>query len=145
MKARLFLCMLSMQSGAVIALAAIAVLLLVASKTSRRAHPDSPPQTPIDSEVMLVQSSNYDRPIGTLSDGSGRVLQLYGRPSCTHRGRFQYHTLAGDNSSVPIELTFRGRRCETDQIGCEEVYTGDQMNASEFGTARPLTVQLYGQ
>lgn len=133
-----------MQSGVIIALAAIAVLLLVASKTSRRAHPDSPPQTPIDSEVMIVQgANNYDRPIGTLSDGSGRVLQLYGRPSCTHRGRFQYHTLAGDDSRVPIELTFRGRRCETDQIGCEEVYSGDQMNASEFGTAKPLTVQLY--
>lgn len=133
-----------MQSGVIIALAAIAVLLLVASKTSRRAHPDSPPQTPIDSEVMIVQgANNYDRPIGTLSDGSGRVLQLYGRPSCTHRGRFQYHTLAGDDSRVPIELTFRGRRCETDQIGCEEVYSGDQMNASEFGTNQPLRVQLY--
>ncbi|RYE94428.1 MAG: hypothetical protein EOO77_44165 [Oxalobacteraceae bacterium] len=120
--------------------------LLAWLSVGRTGTADSQEECPLEavqSEVMVMQPATYDRPIGTLSDGFGKVLQLFGRPSHTHRGRFMYHTRAGDDSRIPIELQFRGRRCETDQIGCEEVYTGDEMNASEFGTSAPLKVQLY--
>ena len=98
-----------------------------------------------ESDVVFVDTGcrGY-APVGTLSDDDGRVLQLFGKPSRTHRDRFNYYT-AIDESRIPVELMYKGRRCESDPIGCEQVYSGDRMTATEFGTRAPLKVQLYGE
>jgi len=104
---------------------------------------DAAPYQVSDVVVLDTGCRGY-APIGTLSDGGSRVLQLYGRQCRMNRDRFNYYTMV-DESRIPVELKFNGRRCETDGIGCDRVYSGDEMTATEFGTSAPLKVQLYGE
>ena len=125
--------------------AVVVVLVLLVLQNSRavtRADDvprDAPPQV---SDVMVVgtECRGY-APVGTLSDDQGKVLQLYSKPCGYNRGRYNYYTMVDDNR-IPVELQFNGRRCENG-IGCDQVYSGDTMTASEFGTRQPLKVQLY--
>ena len=84
------------------------VLVGRALAEKQKSIPSSPPV--IESEVCVLQPDLHEA-VGTLSDGHGKVLQLFGRPSPYHRGRYNYHCLV-DESRIPVELTFRGRRCE---------------------------------
>lgn len=126
----------------------VAVLVLVFAviqyQQKKRTPDDVPynPAVPV-SDVIVVENCGY-APVGTLSDDNGRVLQLYGKPCRSHRDRYNYFTMV-DDSRIPVELEFNGRRCENDTIGCDPVYSGDRMTAREFGTARPLRVNLYNQ
>lgn len=129
---------------AVVALLAVMLLLLLLRGAPR------PPAAPADGRpeavevVEVVPPRLPYAPVGTLADGDQRVLQLFARPCDHHRDRWHYHT-AVDQARIPVELAFRGRRCQTDGIGCERAYTGDVMTATEFGTSAPLTVQMYGE
>lgn len=123
---------------------AMMVLLTVAMLLQEKAA------TPVDisykkddivSDVLVL---DRHAPVGTLSNDDGRLYQLYARPSRTHRDRFHYHCLA-DDSRIPVELLFKGRQCENDRVGCERVFSGDEMTAAEFGTSAPLRVQLYNE
>lgn len=121
-------------------IAVVLSVLLILSVTARKQ--DVVAQT-ADAYVAVPATSPY-APVGTLANEDGRVLQLYARPCGSHRDRWNYHTMV-DESRIPVELTFRGRRCENDRIGCDRVYSGDSMTATEFGTQAPLRVQLYDQ
>ena len=130
----------------------LAILLLIARASKNKAPGTSEPSTPlipVEVEGVMYRSADSPcirpySPIGTLSDGNSRILQLFARPSSTHRDRWHYFTSIDDNQ-IPVELQFHGRRCQSGSIGCEEVRTGDEMSASEFTTSPPLRVQLYGE
>ena len=122
----------------------VVVIAIMAQRKAQVASDDVPRDVPAAiSDVMVVETGcrGY-APVGTLSDGDGRVLQLYGKQCRSHRDRYNYMTLI-DDSRIPVELEFNGRRCENDSIGCDPVYDGDSMTAREFGTSRPLKVNLY--
>lgn len=127
---------------------AVSIVLLGALAAARNKGAGAPPadSTPFDSgpqQCFAVRATSPYAPVGTLADGDGRIMQLYARPSDCHRDRWNYHTLV-DDSRIPVELTYNGRRCGNDRIGCDRVYTGDTMSATELGSSPPLRVQLYG-
>lgn len=128
---------------------AVSIVLLGALAAARSKGGGAPPAVsspwlPFDGpqQCFAVRATSPYAPVGTLADGDGRIMQLYARPSGCHRDRWNYHTLV-DDSRIPVELTYNGRRCGNDRIGCDRVYTGDTMSATEFGTSAPLKVQLY--
>lgn len=122
---------------------ALLVILLLAQMSKAPSGPDTCEGPVVESEVLLLPGPRPYSAVGTLSGDDGRVMQLYARPSASHRDRWNYYTTTTEDR-IPVELLFDGRRCEADRIGCARVQSGDQMTATEFGTGRPLTVQLYG-
>ena len=121
---------------------AVSIVLLGALAASRDREGAPVMASALWSPLNSTQHQAPYAPVGTLANEDGRILQLYARPSGCHRDRWNYHTLV-DDSRIPVELTYNGRRCCNDRIGCDRVYTGDSMSATEFGTSAPMQVQLY--
>lgn len=126
---------------------ALALALVLALLLLRRGAAGPEVQAPgacLEPDWVPLDETRPYVAVGTLANEDQKVLQLYAKPCASHRDRWHYHT-AVDDQRVPVELAFKGRRCHTDRIGCERIYTGDEVTATEFGTSAPLRVQLYGE
>lgn len=85
-----------------------------------------------------------DSKIGFLSeaDKDGKILPLFSWRSPHRRFRYHYYTQSDtfQFSSVKLPVEYRGRTC-TDELGCDEVYSGDTVRVQGYN--RVFAVTLY--
>ena len=76
------------------------------------------------------------------SEGVPRTLPLFAEPSVQRRHRYNYHTTSDtrEHMSVRLPISFKERDC-TDEVACDELYTGDSVTVS--GYSAPFVVRLY--
>ena len=76
------------------------------------------------------------------STESGTRMPLYARRAPYHNSRMQYFVGTGD-SRIQVSARVGDRDC-AESIGCEEIYTGDEVRVPEVDPS-PLTVKLFAQ
>lgn len=76
----------------------------------------------------------------TMEDGS--VLPLYGRRTASRSDRFQYYTRTDSYNPVQLPLKHKRRDCQ-DDIGCEEVFDGENMTVSPTGQTGKATIYRF--
>lgn len=122
-------------------------------------RPASPPASPPASQHVLSQSpsriaidpnAGYSAPgtypqVGYLKSNSqginNSVLPVYGR-SCTSRvGRAYYYTIV-PGSGIKVPLNSYGRDC-MEEVGCEELYTGDIVMVPDVEQGVQWNVVIY--
>ena len=105
-------------------------------------NPNIPPHFPQDQP--RYNSSTYQQ-IGLLTseeaDKEPIVLPLFGRKIPNRSDRWQYYTATDKNNMMRIPLTYQNRDCE-DDVGCNEIYTGDQLQVSIY-QGRTFTATVY--
>lgn len=119
-------------------------------KTLQTSHPQQQQQHQPQAPMM---STSYKRrilsgipkeytPVGYLQQlGDNNVYPLYGRASRTNVSRWNYHTVTDRLSNIPLPIqSMDGRDCTLD-IGCNELYDGDQVQIK--GLTGVFTVTMY--
>ena len=95
-------------------------------------------------KLPMYNSSDYQQ-IGILTaeetDKEPIILPLYGRNIQNRSDRWQYYTATDKNNMMRLPLYYQGRDCE-DDVGCNELYTGDQINIDIYKD-RVFTVTVY--
>ena len=76
----------------------------------------------------------------TLEDG--QQLPLYGRKTATRSDRFNYYTRTDTYNPVPIPILYKGRDCQ-DSIGCEEIFSGEDIRLQGNGKHGKVTMYQY--
>jgi hypothetical protein len=61
---------------------------------------------------------------GMGTQGTGTILPLMGRPLFKRRDKWNFYTLNDKNNMIKLPVKVNGRS-GTDEIGCDNVYTGD--------------------
>lgn len=77
--------------------------------------------------------------MGIVKTGDGKLLPLYGRRSISSRDRYNYYTRTDTYNPIPIPVTIKGRDCQ-DQVGCPELYDGDQVKLSATDQTGEVTI-----
>ena len=62
--------------------------------------------------------------VGVLSDGSGSVYPIFGRPTYPGSSKWNYYTATNDAYPLKLPVTNKSRDCG-DEVGCDEIYDGD--------------------
>jgi len=65
--------------------------------------------------------------MGIVTTESGELLPLYGRRLASRSDRFNYYTRSDTNNPIPLPINYKRRDCQ-DDVGCEELFDGDQVN-----------------
>jgi hypothetical protein len=78
--------------------------------------------------------------MGTLTV-DGKVLPLYGRRTAPRSDRFNYYTRTDTYNPVQLPLNHKRRDCQ-DMVGCEELFSGDEIAVPTTG--EKAKVALYG-
>jgi hypothetical protein len=114
-------------------------IVIVKADTS---NPNIPPHFPQDQP--RYNSSTYQQ-VGVLTseeaDKEPIVLPLFGRKISNRSDRWQYYTATDKNNMMRIPLSYQNRDCEED-VGCNEIYTGDQLQVSIY-QGRNFTATVY--
>ena len=100
---------------------------------SRVPSADSPFNIPTQGIPESYQS------MGIVKTGDGKLLPLYGRRSISSRDRYNYYTRTDSYNPIPIPVTLKGRDCQ-DQVGCPELYNGDQVKLSATNESGEVTI-----
>lgn len=83
----------------------------------------------------------YTSQVGTISC-QGRILPLFQTELISRRWRYLYHTLTDSNLPMKVSVYSKGRDCLDNQLGCDEVYSGEQVQVPSLG-ADDWEVYLY--
>jgi hypothetical protein len=71
--------------------------------------------------------------VGILTDVSNdKILALYGRPSYRGSSKWMYFSATDKFQSIKIPVWKNSRNC-TDELGCDEIYEGDDVNVPAHG------------
>lgn len=76
----------------------------------------------------------------TMEDGS--VLPLYGRRTASRSDRFQYYTRTDSYNPVQLPLKHKRRDCQ-DDIGCEELFDGENITVTPTGQTGKTTIYRF--
>lgn len=134
----------------VFALLVVLIIFIAALRPPRmeppHVQPIQPPlvvtqvQTPVQTPARIAIDPNagYSAPVtypqvGYMKDGA-HVLPVYGRPSFTRSGRGFYYTIIS-TSGIKVPLHSMNRDC-MDDIGCEDLFTGDEVTVPDSGLGR---------
>lgn len=79
--------------------------------------------------------------MGVLVGSDGKPLPLYGRRTGPRSDRFNYYTRTDSYNPVALPVTYKRRDCQ-DNLGCDELYNGDEIRMA--GTGDTAKVTLYG-
>lgn len=132
---------------------ALLVLLIICIAALRPPRVETPQLQPIQPPVVVTQvqaqaqppariaidpNAGYSAPVtypqvGYMKEGA-HVLPVYGRPSFTRSGRGFYYTII-PTSGIKVPLFSSNRDCMED-IGCEDLYTSDQVTVPDSGLGR---------
>lgn len=111
---------------------------------SRIVPPRSMYAHPINIETRGIVDDYQQVGILTGNDlaGAPTITPLMGRRSPSGNSRWQYYTMFnGSGSAIPVKLpiTLKGKPCSEDR-GCDELQTGDEVAAEGYGTQFKVTV-----
>lgn len=110
-----------------------------ASNSRLPVYPDKDPVYPLRN----AGQAEYQQ-LGVLKslDGSEPIaLPLFGRRMAARPDRWEYYTATDKQNMLRIPIVFENRDCLEDDVGCNEVYKGDQVEVPVYG--KKFEVQLY--
>jgi hypothetical protein len=77
--------------------------------------------------------------MGIVKTPDGKLLPLYGRRCISSRERYNYYTRTDSYNPLPIPVYMQGRDCQ-DQVGCPELFNGDQVRLSTLDQMGEVTI-----
>ena len=77
--------------------------------------------------------------MGIVKTPDGKLLPLYGRRCISSRERYNYYTRTDSYNPLPIPVYMQGRDCQ-DQVGCPELFNGDQVKLSTLDQMGEVTI-----
>ena len=83
--------------------------------------------------------------VGTLSGSPGdsnQILPLYSRQSPNRSNRWQYFSRTDSNNPQDIAVFYKGKNCLA-ELGCEEIYDGEDVHVPAFGKDARFSVTMY--
>lgn len=102
------------------------------------------------SRIAIDPNAGHSAPgtypqLGYLKSTDGtEVLPLYGRPSIVRRGRWFFYTIPPSSSGIKVPLhTVTSKRDCMEDVGCEELYTGDLVTIPDATGATTWSVVVY--
>lgn len=117
-------------------------IVIQPAKPQQPQHPQAPIVSTSYKRRILSGIPKEYTPVGYLQQlGDNNVYPLYGRASRTNVSRWNYHTVTDRLSNIPLPIqSIDGRDCTLD-IGCNELYDGDQVQIK--GLTGVFTVTMY--
>ena len=80
--------------------------------------------------------------MGVITMDDGQILPLYGRRTASRSDRFQYYTRT--DSYNPVQLPLKHKRYDcVDDIGCEELYDGDNVTIGPTNQTGRTTIYRF--
>ena len=80
--------------------------------------------------------------MGIVTTESGELLPLYGRRVASRSDRFNYYTRTDTNNPIPLPIQYKKRDCQ-DDVGCDELYDGDQVSIVPTNQQGKVTVYRF--
>lgn len=80
--------------------------------------------------------------MGVLKTNTGQLLPLYGRRTAYRSDRFNYYTRTDTNNPVPLPISYKRKDCQ-DDIGCEELSSGDEISIVPTGEQANATIYRF--
>jgi hypothetical protein len=80
--------------------------------------------------------------MGLLKTGDGQLLPLYGRRVASRSDRFNYYTRSDTNNPVPLPVQIGRRDCQ-DDIGCDEIMSGENVLIPATGQTAQATLYRF--
>ena len=82
------------------------------------------------------------QPMGLLKTGDGQLLPLYGRRTASRSDRFNYYTRTDTNNPIPLPIQVGRRDCQ-DDIGCNELMSGEEVHIAATGQKAQATLYRF--
>jgi len=80
--------------------------------------------------------------MGLLKTEEGQMLPLYGRRVATRSDRYNYYTRTDTYNPVPLPIRYKRRDCQ-DDVGCEELFNGDEVLVTPTGNKATATLYQF--
>ena len=80
--------------------------------------------------------------MGVITMEDGAILPLYGRRTASRSDRFQYYTRTDSYNPVQLPLKHNRRDCQ-DDIGCEELFDGENITVTPTGQTGKATIYRF--
>lgn len=80
--------------------------------------------------------------MGVLKTDDGQLLPLFGRRTAYRTDRYNYYTRTDTNNPVPLPISYKRKDCQ-DDIGCDELMTGDQIKIQPTGQYANATLYKF--
>ncbi len=80
--------------------------------------------------------------MGLLKTEEGQLLPLYGRRTAYSSNRYNYYTRTDTYNPVPLPIKYKRRDCQ-DDVGCEELFNGDEVVVSPTGGKATATLYQF--
>jgi hypothetical protein len=80
--------------------------------------------------------------MGIVRTESGELLPLFGRRVASRSDRFNYYTRTDTNNPIPLPINYKRRDCQ-DDVGCDELFDGDEVNIAPTNQKGRVTVYRF--
>lgn len=122
--------------------------MLVNKDYERLVNPLLPPERSFDNIYRVPVniptrgwSENYQQ-YGVISQGD-KILPIYGRNLWRGSNKWNYYTSTDSFQSVKLPVLFKGRDCQDDTVGCDEIYDGDMVTVPQYGKDNEFKTTVY--
>ena len=108
-------------------------------------QPDIPTSAEIYGKLPRVPTRGIPetyQSMGVITMEDGGVLPLYGRRTASRSDRFQYYTRTDSYNPVQLPLKHNRRDCQ-DDIGCEELFDGENVTVTPTGQTGKTTIYRF--
>ncbi len=80
--------------------------------------------------------------MGVLKTDDGQLLPLFGRRTAYRTDRYNYYTRTDTSNPVPLPISYKRKDCQ-DDIGCDELMSGDQVKIQPTGQYANATLYKF--
>ena len=125
--------------------------MVVNKEYERLINPLLPPErsydtrysVPINIPTRGYASSYQQVGVVTTETGQGsKILPLYGRQQWKGSNRWNFYTSTDQYNSLKLPVYYKKRDCQ-DQVGCDELYDGDEIVIPQYGENNKFKVSMY--
>jgi hypothetical protein len=125
--------------------------MIVNKEYERLINPLLPPERSYNSTYSVPiniptrgYASNYQQ-VGVITSETNegvKILPLFGRPQWKGGNRWNFYTSTDQYNSLKLPVYSKKKDCQ-DQIGCDELYDGDQVVIPQYGENTKFKVSIY--